>query len=217
MPRRHREDIESVTLPTGTTVRVLIDDSGCADAPIGPDDSHVRLVEFSHRHGVMDSGTKRGERSPFSEPEDVAPWAKENRFIVYPVFKYEHGNVAYSTGSFSCPWDSGQSGFLLLSREEWKRRGKRSDEFAKNVLESYASWCNGEIYGFIVEDKHGKEVESVWGFIGDSKYALEEGLAEANAHDKFTARKRFEKLKSLIRNRVPLLKRPAMLESVAYG
>ena len=172
---------ETKHLDHGITVKIALDDGG-AECPLGSYDDHVRLVEFSRRNGVSDTGvTKRGE-SPFSEPSDVAPWAKANGFICYPVFKYEHGNVAYSLGAFSCPWDSGQCGYLLLSRKEWKRRGKRSDSYAKGALESYTSWCNGEVFGYIIEDSDGNELDSCWGFIGDSKYCLEDALAAAAYH-----------------------------------
>jgi hypothetical protein len=176
--------VKQKTLERGVTVKVVLDETDNTECPIGSYDDAVRLVKFSRRNGTSDTACERGERSPFKEPGDVLTWAKANRFIVYPVFKYEHGNVAYKTSPFSCPWDSGQAGYLLLDRKEWPRRGKKSDTYAKAVLESYTSWCNGEVYGFVIEDEDGEVLGSCWGFIGEIDYCLEEGISAAEWHVK---------------------------------
>jgi hypothetical protein len=176
-------DVESATVGN-VRVRVVYDDSGATDSPIDSHDDSVRLVEWSRRHGLNDSwGSKRGFSRDIEPPEALA-WAKENGFIVYPVFKYEHGNVLYKTSPFSCPWDSGQSGYLFLSRKEWKRKSKRSDSYAAAILESYSDWCNGSIFGYIIEDSNGDELDSVWGFIGDSDYCLSEGKSQAEFYNR---------------------------------
>jgi hypothetical protein len=36
--------------------------------------------------------------------------------LVLPIYKFEHGGVAFSAGSFSCPWDSGFVGYIALSK-----------------------------------------------------------------------------------------------------
>lgn len=183
---RHSESVEQKTLEHGITVRVEYDDSGATESPFDRGDSAVRFVEFSRGY-VSDSACGRNERSPFHEPEDVTAWAKENRFICYPVFKYEHSGVAYSVRPFSCPWDSGQAGYLLLSREEWKRKSKSSDSYAAAAIKEFSAWCNGEIYGYVIEDADGETLDSCWGFIGDSDYCLEEGIAAAAGHVKDAA------------------------------
>jgi hypothetical protein len=172
--------IETKHLAHGISVQVVLDDHGDSECPIGSYDDAVRFVEFT-RHGVVDTNCNSQEKSPFREPSDVVAWAKENKFICYPVFKYEHGNVAYSLGAFSCLWDSGQCGYLLLSRKEWKRRGRKSDSYARAALSTYTSWCNGEVYGFQVLDCDGETLDSCWGYIGDSDYCLSEGIAAAQS------------------------------------
>jgi hypothetical protein len=163
----------------GVILRVVYDETGDIDSPIDSHDKGVRFMEWS-RHGVNDSWN---EARRDMTPAEAIEWAKESRFIAYPVFKYEHGGVAYSLGAFSCPWDSGQCGFLFLSRKEWKRKSKKSDSYAKGVIESYSAWCNGQVFGFIVEDEEsGEEIDSCWGFIGESDYCLEQGRDSAKYH-----------------------------------
>jgi hypothetical protein len=50
-------------------------------------------------------------------------------------------------------------------------------------VREFGQWANGEVYGYVVERAHcdaadcphDEEVESCWGFIGDSDYAMSEG------------------------------------------
>lgn len=109
-------------------------------------------------------------------------FAKEN--IVLPIYMYEHSGVALNTSGFSCGWDSGQVGFIYVSKEdvrkEWgvKRISSKLKEKIIGNLEAevslYSDYINGDIYGFILEEKIKQEdgtielehVDSCWGFIG---------------------------------------------------
>lgn len=81
-----------------------------------------------------------------------------------------------STKPFSCPWDSGQVGWIHVSlskvREEYgvKRVTKKIREQAISMLEQeveeYSQYLSGEIYGYVIEDKTGRLVDSCWGFYG---------------------------------------------------
>ena len=52
---------------------------------------------------------------------------------------------------------------------------------AKAPGETVRAYLDGDVWGFIVGDAEDDHRESVWGFIGDSEYALEEGRSEAQA------------------------------------
>lgn len=47
-----------------------------------------------------------------------------------------------------------------ISYEERKR-------YAKQDLDTYTQWVNGEVYSILVEDEHGKYIDSCSGYIGD--------------------------------------------------
>ena len=74
------------------------------------------------------------------------------------IYKYEHGQVAYNTGGFSCPWDSGRAGFIV---------SKHDYDTQDSIVKEYSHWANGEVYGFTVEDDEGEVLDSCGGFIGD--------------------------------------------------
>ena len=47
--------------------------------------------------------------------------------LILPLYLYDHSGITISTSPFSCPWDSGQVGFIVCSlkkaKEEWGMKG----------------------------------------------------------------------------------------------
>lgn len=115
--------------------------------------------------------------------------------LAIPIFAYEHGGIALSCSNNSYPfndrWDSGQLGYIYVSREKLlkeysqKRLSKKTLEKAKRVLigeiETYSQYLNGEVYGFIEYDlvncdhgdTHEDHTDSCWGY-----YDIKDILAE---------------------------------------
>jgi hypothetical protein len=133
-----------------------------------------------------------------------------------------------STGSFSCPWDSGQVGFIYANKKMildcyggkkiTKAKLERVRKGLVEEVEVYSSWIEGSCYGWTIDDPEGNEInDSCWGYYG---YKWEEnGLQEAgeNAIDCEIADRekkaeedrlwKVRKAKALVRNRVPLERR----------
>ena len=105
--------------------------------------------------------------------------------IVLPLYLYDHSGITMRTTPFSCRWDSGQVGYIYVTREEIlkcfsvKRVTKKLKESIKKELEqevkSYDYYIRGEVYRFILERetfcKHCKEtateeIDSCCGFYG---------------------------------------------------
>ena len=100
----------------------------------------------------------------------------------YHVLKlnaYIHSGVALSLGTrgqFSDPWDSGQIGFVLVK----KRCGFRNIvKAAESLVSEWNSHLSGEVYGFVIEEEDGTDVDSCWGFVGDIKYCIDEAKMAA--------------------------------------
>lgn len=107
--------------------------------------------------------------------------AKEGA-VVLPLYLYEHSGITMNTTGFSCRWDSGQVGWIYVSKEriieEYGDASKESVEKARRVLESevetYAQYLEGDVYGFeIIKQEqcdhghvHEKHEDSCWGFYG---------------------------------------------------
>ncbi len=111
----------------------------------------------------------------------------ERYYILLPVYIYDHSGITISTGPFHCPWDSGQVGFIYVSKEKvrkeygWQRiskqRAERIEGYLKGEIKTYDQYLTGDVYGFVVELEGACggviEEDSCWGFYGEEA-ALEE-------------------------------------------
>jgi hypothetical protein len=136
--------------------------------PINPreDYDHSSVIIYSsHRHLLGDEKVERGTE------------VSERDNIVLPVYAYIHSGVALNTTGFSCPWDSGQSGYIYEPKEAIRQEfgvKRISPKLRKTIenrmraeVEQFSKYLNGEVYGFVIEDEEGNEVDSCWGFFGN--------------------------------------------------
>lgn len=110
----------------------------------------------------------------------------EKHTIILPVYMYEHSGVALSTAPYSCPWDSGQVGWIYATYKQIKRwyndevpeKAQLEQALAAEVKEMSA-YLNGENYGFELYEKcdgcghEGVLIDSCYGFTGDLSEAIE--------------------------------------------
>ena len=151
----------------------------------------------------------------------------DQRYLFLPLYLYDHSGLRMKTAPFSCPWDSGQVGFIYTSLDQLIECYGSPDpnptfdsptrysfqdgiqrtlrEAGKDVLESevkvYDQYLSGEVYGWIADE------DSCWGYYGlDFE---ENGLLEA-ARDSIDARiiqnknTHYQRLKHQIKHQVPL-------------
>lgn len=150
------------------------------------------MVCWHHRYNLGDVNGEREYNSPEEFLEEIGD------AIVLPLYLYDHSGITMNTTGFSCPWDSGQVGFIYVSlekvREEykWKRitkeRRAQIEKYLTGEVETYDMYLRGEVYGFNVtrEDEDGEEVDidSCWGFYGyDDPYMTEDVIKGAIQYD----------------------------------
>lgn len=109
-----------------------------------------------------------------------------DRFIAKRIYLYEHSGFAVSTSPFSNKWDSGQVGYIYISKEKVranygaKKVGKKLKQLILDRLEAEVEELNhyvsGEVFGFKILDSEGSMVDSCWGFYGDN--FLENGMLD---------------------------------------
>lgn len=134
------------------------------------------MVCFHGRYSLGDSHPYRA--SDYSSWEEVKKAIEKdyNVAVILPIYLYDHSGLALSTSPFSCPWDSGQVGWIYTTkeklREEYgvkyvtKKIKERAVSALKNELEVYSNFINGEVFGYVLKDEKGEEVDSCWGFYG---------------------------------------------------
>lgn len=132
---------------------------------------------------------------------EIIQWLMENQtpvssYVIMPVYMYDHSGLSFSTGGFSCGWDSGTIGFMMVDVERWdvQHGGEWSVEAATQRIEDEVQDLdNYHVYGacgYVIERCEGcdccghvewEEEDSCWGFYGDPeerKAALVDHLGE---------------------------------------
>jgi len=109
----------------------------------------------------------------------------EKQIVALPLYLYDHSGITMSTGRFSCPWDSGQVGYIYITHDEIRRNWnidrvtRRYRDWAESLLESevkmYDQYLTGDVYGFVLEEKvecatcghvEYETIDICWGFFG---------------------------------------------------
>lgn len=157
------------------------------------------------------------------------------RYRLIPLSVYDHSGVKVYTGTHQkCRWDSGALGCIIIDLEslpEWAEgeNVEQLDKYAEQMVETLNRYLSGEVYGFVISDENGEELDSCWGYYEDvHEYWYPNGngsgvlpkrrdgelLREIKSTvDGIVAKKHknhFENVKAWVRNRVPLLYRTAL-------
>lgn len=118
--------------------------------------------------------------------------------LVFDVCSYGGRVTAQRVNWWEIEDYENSEGFYIFDaatiREEWGTKrvridGKRltptqqAERYGKAVLHTQGDYYSGNVYGFVVEDENGEDVDSCFGFYGDyEEGALSEGIATAKAH-----------------------------------
>jgi len=138
-----------------------------------------------------------GDKHQFSDPQGFRDFLKsEKGAVVLPLYLYDHSGITMSCAPFSCPWDSGQVGYIYLTRAEilkgYSRKRMSKKLIAKVIkylegeVETYDQYLTGDVYGYVVEDEDGENVDSCCGFCGFD-YAKTEAKSAAEYQVKHIA------------------------------
>lgn len=119
---------------------------------------------------------------------------RAKQHIILPLYLYDHSGITMSTAPFSCPWDSGQVGYIYVSMRRLKEEyGDLSMEelcakgmqMLKSEVAEYDTYIRGDIFRCVI--KRNMDVYEEFGPCYSPKYVrtdvdcfLEsEGLAES--------------------------------------
>ena len=127
--------------------------------PISPrEDDNICVFHIAHRNYSF--GDKN--YNTFESIEEARKQALRDRDIVLPLYMLNHSGITISLSPFSCPWDSGQVGFVQIPRQKIlenfgkKRISKQIREkalgIAKGEVQTLDSYLRGEVYEFDVDN-----------------------------------------------------------------
>lgn len=195
--------------------KIEIHNDEFAESPREAWDNLGTMVLFHKRYrlGDTDHGYDYGDYSGWEELKKAILDDNPNA-VILPVYMYDHSGLTISTTPFSCPWDSGQIGFIFISlyeaRKEYgwkvitKKRRAQLEKYLQSEVEIYDAYIRGEVYGFKCLDPEGEDIDSCWGFYGDPEESglIDEAKGQIDWAIKEKRKAHFEKLKDWIRNKV---------------
>lgn len=165
-------------LEDGTTLE-MIQDTDPAN-PRTERDNLGTMICFHKRYSLGDKHDY--DTNQFTSWEDMRN-KLVNRLdiaVILPLYLYDHSSITIATTPFSCPWDSGQIGYVYVTKEKArkeymvKRLTKQKLALIEKVLltevETYDQYLTGDVWGYRVYNSDGDEIESVWGFYGDDPH-----------------------------------------------
>lgn len=100
------------------------------------------------------------------------------KYISLPVYLYDHSGLSVNTTGFSCRWDTSQFGIIAVSIADikaeygWKnlttKRRRQIETYLDGEIETYNDYLTGRVFGFTIENSCGEEIDSCWGYYGES-------------------------------------------------
>ena len=189
--------LNQLTMEAINTIR-----KGNYELEILQDESHESPREWDNL-GTMICFHRRynlGDKNDIINSDDFNSWNEQREWIeknikpavLLPLYLYDHSGITMNTTGFSCGWDSGQVGWIFVTKEQVrkeygvKRITKDIVDKVTKVLEgevkTYDQYLTGDVYGYRISQidvcdkgcEHKDEIDSCWGFYGEES-AQEEG------------------------------------------
>jgi hypothetical protein len=155
------------------------------------------------RGGVVLSEQQNGAEKCEEMVDKLIKKTLSEKVIMLPLYLYDHSGISMSTNPFSCSWDSGQVGYIYVTKEEakrefdMKRTSKKFEDLIKKRLiaevEEYNKFLTGEVYGYCVVDEGENFLDSCWGYY-DLEDCKKEGHSMMEHHEKVFEKRKAEEL-----------------------
>jgi len=149
------------------------------------------MICFHRRYDLGDKHSYSSDDYSSWEEMKKAIIKEENPAVILPLYMYEHSGISISTNPFSCPWDSVQIGFVLVSKkkalEEFggkivtAKLKERIEKILEVEVEMYTQYVEGDVYGFQIVDEYDDVVDSCYGFYGSNH--KESGMLDYINHE----------------------------------
>ena len=159
-------------LPNNRTLE--LNQEECAESP-REWDNVCKMVFIGAKSHLGDKHQLHETQESFEAHQEYVAKELDAAYIA-PVYAYSHSGMTISLEPFSCPWDSGKLGWVVMTKEALrenygvKRVTKQLIEKAmvhvKGEVETLDQYIRGEIYYFNIETEDGETEDSCGGFYG---------------------------------------------------
>lgn len=138
-------------------------------------------AKLDQRGGISLEGKLKSHAQDVSEYQrDKVEEILDRHVVMLPLYLYDHGGITMNTKGFHCPWDSGQVGFIYVSKQQlrdeydWKliteKRCRKVGDILRGEVETYDQFLTGDVYGYVIEDEDGEKEGRCWGFYGSDPF-----------------------------------------------
>lgn len=105
----------------------------------------------------------------------------DKHYVMLPLYLYDHSGITMNTTGFSCRWDSGQVGWIYVSRENLLREFNKvnlskkirqtAEQRLRGEVHEYDQYLTGDVWQFTITDTTGAAdeegcVDSCGGYYG---------------------------------------------------
>ena len=170
--------IKTINLENGNTLEIHHDDG---DSNPREWDNLGKMVCFHRRYTLGEKHDyQQDEHNSWEQLKDAIE-EKERPIVILPLYLYDHSGITMNTTGFSCGWDSGQVGWIYVTKKQLEILGthisdnetyaefkERLEKILVAEVKLYDQYLTGDVYGFILKDSEGDEIDSCWGFYGDN-------------------------------------------------
>lgn len=152
-------------------------------------------------HSQYNLGDKQPRKNPREYSEELG-----DDVLTLPLYLFDHSGLTMRTSPFSCPWDSGQVGFIYVRKDTEGLNDEQLLKILEAEVDLYDKYLIGDVWGYRVTAPDGENLDSCWDFYGYEECRTQareaaEGWVITRQHD------RQDRLKTLIRTHVPLMVR----------
>jgi len=164
----------------------LVQDSDPIFNPRECHDNIGKMLCFHKRYNLGDKNDIGIQTSDFESWEDMEKYLYDvkDALVVLPLYLYDHGSITMRTQDFGDRWDSGQVGFIYVSREDALRAFGHKRNVTKKMREKVASclqeevktydmYIQGDVWGYNILNDEGEIVDSCYGFYGEESAKLD--------------------------------------------
>jgi len=194
-------EVKRVKLENGFSLAIYSDPD-----PLNPRTDYDNLATFATWHRNARIGERQIEGMNLKAMVKMLKEEGEEVLAILPIWLYDHSGMTIRSQKsgrpgypFTCQWDSGQVGWAYVTREKAEKMGCTPgatyidhetkeektydrDYYEEQIIgevETLDQVMTGQVYGFVVYDRHNEDVDSCWGFIGDDDYCEKEGMSSA--------------------------------------
>jgi len=138
--------------------------------------SHYMLGDSNHGLRNEDFFSWDGLKGCLIREKDAA--------VILPLYLYDHSGITINTTPFGCRWDSGEVGFIYATRQNirdnygikriWKGTLETAEKLLEAEVKEYDRYLTGQVYGYMIEDADGEDVDSCWGYNGEPAEIIKE-------------------------------------------